>query len=73
VQVWKIEDFLAKWENVVQSSGQKTATEAGAAAIAAVLLNEVDAYRWVHFVHTYTLCAITRNAAVRSFARYRFL
>ena len=45
MQVWKIEDFLSKWENVVQSSGQKVATEAGAAAIAAVLLNEVDVYR----------------------------
>lgn len=51
LQVWKIEDFLSKWEAVcgngdVTASGS-AAQDPGRAAIALVLLKEIDAYRCV--------------------------
>lgn len=49
MQVWKIEDFLAKWEGTC-STGKgggsgPMAADPGKAAIALVLLKEIDSYR----------------------------
>eukprot|EP00878_Enallax_costatus_P024703 GHUV01026383.1.p1 GENE.GHUV01026383.1~~GHUV01026383.1.p1 ORF type:complete len:1576 (+),score=459.42 GHUV01026383.1:1611-6338(+) len=41
-QVWKIEDFLTKWEGTCSGA---SASDPGKAAIAVVLLQEIDAYR----------------------------
>jgi hypothetical protein len=43
-QAWKVEDFLAKWEGTCSGTN---AADAGRAAIALVLLKEIDAYRFV--------------------------
>jgi hypothetical protein len=45
-QVWKIEDFLTKWEG---SCSGASANDPGKAAIALVLLQEIDTYRCVHW------------------------
>jgi hypothetical protein len=42
LQVWKIEDFLTKWEG---SCSGASAADLGKAAIALVLLQEIDTYR----------------------------
>jgi hypothetical protein len=42
LQVWKIEDFLAKWES---SCSGASGSDPGKAAIALVLLQEIDTYR----------------------------
>lgn len=45
-QVWKIEDFLAKWEGTCSKRGPGDGPDdAGTAAIALVLLKEIDSYR----------------------------
>lgn len=44
LQAWKVEDFLAKWEGTCSGTN---AADAGRAAIALVLLKEIDAYRLV--------------------------
>jgi hypothetical protein len=41
-QAWKIEDFLTKWEG---SCSGASASDPGKAAIALVLLQEIDTYR----------------------------
>jgi hypothetical protein len=60
-QVWKIEDFLSKWEaaaaagapgtpsgGAVGAGGKGPAAADGAeAAIGSILLQEIDSYRWV--------------------------
>jgi hypothetical protein len=50
MQVWKIEDFLAKWEGTCStgtgSSSIPMAADPGKAAIALVLLKEIDSYRY---------------------------
>jgi hypothetical protein len=50
LQVWRIEDFLTKWEATCSSGGGSSGgspadDDPGRAAIALVLLREVDAYR----------------------------
>jgi hypothetical protein len=51
LQVWKIEDFLAKWEGTCSTgtagsgSSASMASDPGKAAIALVLLKEIDSYR----------------------------
>lgn len=56
-QVWKIEDFLSKWEAVAAGAAgggaggaapAKGADDAAAAAIGAILLSEIDSYRWAY-------------------------
>jgi len=49
-QVWKIEDFLTKWEATcsggsTNSSATAATQDPGKAAIALVLLKEIDTYR----------------------------
>lgn len=51
LQVWKIEDFLTKWEGTCSGA---SATDPGKAAIAVVLLQEIDAYRY-HANHNYVV------------------
>jgi hypothetical protein len=47
--VWKIEDFLTKWEGTCSTGasavGSLAGQDAGKAAIAVVLLKEIDSYR----------------------------
>lgn len=40
LQVWKIEDFLAKWTKATEGKGTDD-------PIALILLKEIDAYKWV--------------------------
>lgn len=47
MQVWKIEDFLSKWEGTCSGD---SASDPGKAAIALVLLQEIDTYRY-EFLH----------------------
>ena len=50
LQVWKIEDFLAKWEGACSTgsaSSSAMAADPAKAAIALVLLKEIDSYRCV--------------------------
>lgn len=52
VQVWKIEDFLAKWEGTCSkgtggsTNSSSVASDPAKAAIALVLLKEIDCYRY---------------------------
>lgn len=62
--MWKIEDFLTKWEKVTAGSGSsgKGGSDATAAAaeqaISLILLSEVDAYRrCLPFLKTCVRCA----------------
>jgi hypothetical protein len=60
-QVWKIEDFLTKWEG---SCSGAAANDPGKAAIALVLLQEIDTYRCDSLLFGQQPIAIARLACI---------
>jgi len=71
-QVWKIEDFLAKWEGAAAATAPAAAPkgaaaapppDAAAAAIGAILLREIDSYRFDCVTGTHLLVWASRPCA----------